>query len=140
MIVVADEHLSREDLLGLALHEAAHCLPFKLPVAEPEPTPEQKQRQHDELTAWATKEPFTWKSLPRWFPSHGLPFIRTTLHLHWRAAARAVICLCRRFDARGVIRSVGAVALSTFAGRCRMFCDEAKELSSDPRAADAARI
>lgn len=77
--------LDLESTIGVALHEAAHALPFAPPAVQ-DYTPTDVARAHRLLSAVASlpDEP------PQPCPWHGSAFIRTCCHLQHRAAASGV--------------------------------------------------
>jgi hypothetical protein len=81
-IVFASEPESREELLGLFLHELAHVLPARPAIIddEVEPTVEQRQYQQVQLAAWAARS----ATADPW-AGHGPDWIRRAIHLRYRA-------------------------------------------------------
>lgn len=81
-IVFREVPADRNTLRGVALHEAAHLLPAKVPVADDgeEPNAEQLAYHRKKLQTWAEGElePDPWTG-------HEADFIANCLHLHRRA-------------------------------------------------------
>jgi hypothetical protein len=78
--------MSRDEALGVAIHEAAHLLPVGEPADDLEPPADEKfeQRHHVLANLRESKEV---DGLPAWYPDHGAGFIRVCLHLHHRSWA-----------------------------------------------------
>lgn len=89
IITLVDTDRSRERLLEVVLHEAAHLLPY---------TPQVEPEHQDEAAAVAA---FTeWadaphsgeaQNTPRWFPAHDQNWHRIAMHLWWRAAIAGTV-------------------------------------------------
>ena len=69
------------EVLGTALHEAAHCFEYDVPEIDCDPPPGIAEWQLTEAAKKLSKVG-TFSGLPAWYPSHGSVFIRTCLHLH----------------------------------------------------------
>lgn len=84
MIVMVESSRVNDDVLGTILHEAAHHLPFVPLPADEEPTDATRAEWLELTTAWASHKRES-KVTPAWMFGHGKEFVRTCLHLHFRA-------------------------------------------------------
>lgn len=82
MLVFVDEPRSLELALPIVLHELSHCLPKRPAIHEPEPTPELLQANFRAYQKMAVT--MRDATRPPWH-GHGLSFIRTAIHVCFRA-------------------------------------------------------
>ena len=84
-IIAFCQPMSRDESLGLLLHEVAHAVPYKSPSADVEPTAETQSLQRQFVANRLLHPVGDLPTMPAWYSSHGLAFVRRCLHLHFRA-------------------------------------------------------
>jgi hypothetical protein len=76
--------MNRDDALGLLLHEVSHN-PFTTPPADVEPTPGLLAVQRQFIANRLAQPVGDLPTMPAWYKSHGLRFVRRCVHAHARA-------------------------------------------------------
>lgn len=120
-IIFIDQPADPSELLGLALHELAHALPFE-ELADVEPTAEDRQKQEEFLLAWQSIDPTPLLQATPWL-GHATPFVRRALHLVYRAA------LLRREVGLPCVMDCGTYRLSGLWKYRRALGDEPKRMA-----------
>lgn len=84
-VIAFCQPMSRDEALGLVLHEVSHAVPFVDPPLDFDPSPAIELAQRQLVEGLLVQPVGASPAMPLWYAEHGLQFVRRCLHVHHRA-------------------------------------------------------